>query len=87
MNKTETYSSIRPMGAGPSLLIFATAACLMWCVTRFAIPWLSLTAGMETVFWWFVAAGTGVFLPLILTSVFTGLTSSGPYTPGEDKPA
>lgn len=75
------------MGAGLSLLIVGAVACLLWCVTRFAIPWLSWTAGMETVFWWFVAAGTGVFLPLILTSVFTGLTSSGPYTPGEDKPA
>ena len=87
MNKTETDPPLRPMGAGLSLLILGTAACLLWFVTRFAIPWLSQTTGMETVFWWFVAAGTGVFLPLILTAVFIGLAGSGPYTPGEDKPA
>jgi membrane protease YdiL (CAAX protease family) len=66
--KNNSEPHLRPMGAGLSLLIFGTAAGWLWVITRLAIPALSRMTGWETVLWWFIAAGLGVFLPLMVVA-------------------
>lgn len=58
------------LGFVGSFSIYLAAAVLMFVLTHFLIPCLSETTGMETVFYWFVVAGSGVFTPLIITGLF-----------------
>lgn len=53
-----------------SFSIYLAAAALMFVLTHFLIPYLSKTIGMETIFFWFVVAGAGIFTPLIITGLF-----------------
>ncbi|KAB2868561.1 MAG: CPBP family intramembrane metalloprotease [Bacteroidales bacterium] len=42
----------------------------MFLLTKYAIPFMSSVTGQETVLFWFIIAGLGVFLPLIITGYF-----------------
>lgn len=57
------------MGMGYSFAVYLPAALLMFVLTRYLIPYLSTVSGQETVLFWFVVGGIGIFLPLIIIAV------------------
>lgn len=59
----------KKLGFVGSFTIYLSAATLMFVMTHFLIPFLSETTGMETIFFWFVVAGAGIFTPLIITGL------------------
>ena len=60
---------LRKLGFVGSFAIYLSAATLMFVMTHFLIPFLSETTGMETIFFWFLVAGAGIFTPLIITGL------------------
>jgi membrane protease YdiL (CAAX protease family) len=60
---------LKGLGLIPSFAIFIPAAVLVFFMTGYVIPYLSKLTGQETVFSWFIVAGLGIFLPLIITAV------------------
>lgn len=52
-----------------TLIIFASASCILYLVTNYLIPYLSKITGQETVLFWFLCGGCLVFLPLGLTAI------------------
>ena len=65
MDNTE---QLKGLGAPKSLFIFGAAGLILYFETYFLIPWLSKTTGVETVVFWFLVAGFGMFLPLLLVA-------------------
>ncbi len=65
--KTET--TIKKLGFWGSFAIYVPAAILMFCLTKYLIPYLSKITGQETILFWFIVAGLGIFLPLIITGL------------------
>ena len=59
-------NSIPGIGFKDSFLIFGGASLLLILETKFLIPYLSRVTGWETVIFWFIVAGLGIFLPLLL---------------------
>jgi membrane protease YdiL (CAAX protease family) len=59
---------LKGLGACKSLFIFGTAGLILYLETNFLIPWLSKTTGIEPVIFWFLVAGLGMFLPLLLVA-------------------
>lgn len=53
-----------------SLLIFCTAAFVLFIETHLLIPYLSQKSGQEPVVFWFLIAGLGMFLPMLIASFF-----------------
>lgn len=76
----DTKITIKKLGLLASFAIFIPAAILMYCMTKFMIPYLSEKTGQETILFWFIIAGLGIFLPLIITGlvilIIEGLTIS-----------
>ena len=68
------------LGLTSSFAIYIPAALLMYVLTNYLIPYLSKTTGQETILFWFIVAGLGVFTPLIIAGVmilkFEGLKFS-----------
>jgi membrane protease YdiL (CAAX protease family) len=62
-------TEMKKMGLIPSFAVFISASLLMFLLTKYLIPCLSLITGQETILFWFIVAGLGVFLPLIITGV------------------
>lgn len=62
-------AKIRKLGFIGSFAIYVPAAILMFCLTKYLIPYLSKVTGQETILFWFIVAGLGIFLPLILTGL------------------
>ena len=62
-------TEIKKLGLFDSFLIYIPAAILMFCLTKYLIPYLSKTTGQETILFWFIVAGLGIFLPLIITGI------------------
>jgi len=62
-------TEIKKLGLFDSFLIYIPAAILMFCLTKYLIPYLSRTIGQETILFWFIVAGLGIFLPLIITGI------------------
>lgn len=60
---------IKPLGLFYSYIIYFSAALLMFVLTKYAIPYLSNRTGQETILFWFIVAGLGIFTPLIVTGV------------------
>lgn len=60
---------MKKLGLAGSLAVYVPASILMYCMTSYLIPWLSRTTGQETILFWFIVAGLGIFLPLIVTGV------------------
>ena len=65
----ETKTEIKKLGFLGSFAIYIPAAILMYCMTKFLIPYLSRETGQETIFFWFIVAGLGIFTPLIITGI------------------
>lgn len=55
------------LGLLGSFAIYIPAALLMYCLTRYLIPYLSHVTGQERVLFWFLVAGLGIFMPLLIT--------------------
>lgn len=60
---------MKKLGLAGSLAVYVPASILMYCMTSYLIPFLSSTTGQETILFWFIVAGLGIFLPLIITGV------------------
>jgi membrane protease YdiL (CAAX protease family) len=63
----ELNMEVKKLGIAGSLAVYIPAAILIYCLTKYLIPFLSKVKGQETIFWWFLVAGLGVFTPLIIT--------------------
>lgn len=61
---------IKKLGFIRSFAIYIPAAILMYGITKYLIPYLSLVSGQETIFFWFIVAGLGIFTPLIITGLW-----------------
>ena len=64
-----TESKIKKLGIISSFAIYIPAALLMFVLTKYLIPFLSEVTGQETILFWFIVAGLGIFTPLILTGI------------------
>ncbi|HPN37936.1 MAG TPA: CPBP family glutamic-type intramembrane protease [Melioribacteraceae bacterium] len=53
-----------------SSAIYISASLLLYFQTHYVIPYLSSVSSEETILFWFVVAGLGVFLPLVLVGLF-----------------
>ncbi len=62
-------SQTRQMGFSQSFSIYIPAALFLFIETKYLIPFLSDNTGQETVLFWFIVAGLGIFLPLVITAV------------------
>ncbi len=60
---------MKKLGFPGSFAIYIPAAILMYGLTKYLIPFLSAATGQETVLFWFIVAGLGIFTPLILTGI------------------
>ncbi|MCK4661599.1 MAG: CPBP family intramembrane metalloprotease [Bacteroidales bacterium] len=60
---------LRKMGLLHSFSIYILAAFLLFSLTKYLIPFLSEKTGQETILFWFIIAGLGIFLPLIVTAI------------------
>lgn len=63
-------NEIKGIGLLNSFLIFGSAAILLAVETQFLIPLLSRRTGIETVIFWFLVAGLGLFLPMLILAFF-----------------
>lgn len=61
-----TDIKLKKLGLFPSILIYVGAALLMFLQTAYVIPYLSRISGQETILFWFIVAGLGIFTPLII---------------------
>ena len=66
----ETKTEIKKLGLIGSFAIYVPASILMFCMTKYLIPYLSNLTGQETILFWFIVAGLGIFTPLIVTAIF-----------------
>ncbi len=60
---------LKPMGFKVSILIYISAAVLIFTLTRFLIPFLNKVTGWEIILFWFLIAALGIFIPLILLGI------------------
>ncbi|MCZ7557477.1 MAG: hypothetical protein M5R41_13845 [Bacteroidia bacterium] len=72
--------SLPPMSISQSRVIFIIAAAALLLHTQLFIPWLSEAAGIEIIVSWFLCAGLGVFLPLLIAA-WVLLEREGPLRP------
>ncbi|MFC1558042.1 CPBP family intramembrane glutamic endopeptidase [candidate division KSB1 bacterium] len=61
--------TLQGIGFLKSLAIFGAASIVLILETHFLIPYLSGITGWEPVIFWFIVAGLGIFLILLLTAV------------------
>jgi len=61
--------NIKKLGIIGSFAIYIPAAILMYRMTKYLIPYLSHVTGQETILFWFIVAGLGIFTPLIITGL------------------
>ncbi len=57
---------LQKLGWFASFAIFIAAAILMYVLTTYLIPYLSESTGQETIVFWFIVGGLGIFTPLII---------------------
>lgn len=60
---------IKPLGWLGSFAVYIPAAILMVVLTKYMIPFLSRISGQETILFWFITGGLGIFTPLIITGI------------------
>ena len=60
---------LKKLGLAASFAIYIPAAILMFGLTKYLIPYLSQITGQETILFWFIVGGLGIFLPLIITGI------------------
>lgn len=69
-------TKLKKLGLVKSFAIYISAAILMYCLANYLIPYLSIVTGHETILIWFLVAGLGVFVPLVITGIII-LNSEG----------
>ena len=73
-------TTLKPLGFAGSVVIFGIASAILTFETHYLIPLFSRITGWETVVFWFIFAGLGMFLPLLIASYIfirrEGLTCS-----------
>jgi len=69
MINMETKTKLKKLGFIKSFAIYIPAAILMYCLTKYLIPYLSKVSGQETILFWFIVGGLGIFVPLIITGI------------------
>jgi membrane protease YdiL (CAAX protease family) len=67
--KMVSNQHIRKLGILGSFAIYIPASLLMFFLTKYLIPYLSKTTGQETILFWFIIGGLGIFTPLIITAL------------------
>lgn len=65
----KTPAPLKKLGLFASFAMYIPAAILMYVMTTYLIPYLSKTTGQETILFWFIVAGLGIFTPLIVTGI------------------
>lgn len=60
---------MKPLGWIQTITIFGAAGLLLFLCTRVAVPYLVIEQGLDPLFSWFVAAGVGVFMPLLVSAI------------------
>jgi membrane protease YdiL (CAAX protease family) len=65
----ETQKTIKRMGLLKSFSLFIPAALILMVETHYLIRYLSRRTGQETILFWFIVAGVGMFLPLLLAAL------------------
>lgn len=60
---------LKPLRLFPSTMIFVSAAVLLWIMTHLCIPFLMEVTGWESIIFWFICGGLGVFTPLIVAGI------------------
>ena len=65
----ETKTELKKLGFVGSFAIYVPAAMLLYFSTNYLIPFLSRITNQETILFWFIVAGLGVFTPLIITAI------------------
>ena len=65
----ESKIEIKKLGFLGSFAIYIPVAILMYCMTKYLIPFLRRVTGQETILFWFIVAGLGIFTPLIITGI------------------
>lgn len=60
---------LKKLGLFSSFSIFISASFLMYLLTKYLIPYLSKTTGQESILFWFIVAGLGIFTPLIILGI------------------
>jgi membrane protease YdiL (CAAX protease family) len=65
----ETQPKLKKLGFIGSFVIYIPAATLVYCLTKYLIPCLSIATGQETILFWFIVSGLGIFTPLIITGL------------------
>jgi membrane protease YdiL (CAAX protease family) len=65
----EVEIKIKKLGFLSSFAIYIPAAILMYCLTKYLIPFLSNVTGQETILFWFIVGGLGIFTPLIISGI------------------
>ena len=63
-------NNIKGIGLLHSFLIFGIASTALVLETQFLIPFLSKRTGLEPIIFWFIVAGLGIFLPLLVLAYF-----------------
>jgi membrane protease YdiL (CAAX protease family) len=69
MMHIDNQRTIKRMGLLKSFSILIPAALILMVETRYLIPYLSHKTGQETILFWFIVAGVGMFLPLLLAAL------------------
>jgi len=76
----ENNPQLKKLGLAGSFAIYIPAAILMFGLTKYLIPYLSEITGQETILFWFIVGGLGIFTPLIIAGFiilkFEGFTIS-----------
>lgn len=60
---------LRKMGLAASFAVYIPAALLMYLMTHCLIPYLRGVTGQESIVFWFIVGGLGIFTPLIITGI------------------
>jgi membrane protease YdiL (CAAX protease family) len=63
-------NEMKRIGLLYSTLIFGIASILLFFETHLIIPFLSEQTGLEPILFWFLVAGLGMFLPLVVLAYF-----------------
>ena len=71
---------MKPLRLMPSTLIFVSAAMLLGVMTHLCIPFFSEVTGLESIIFWYICGGLGVFTPLIIAGVMMLRKEGGKFT-------
>lgn len=69
MVKMVTNTELKKLGLIGSFSIYIPAALLMYFFTNYLIPYLSLITNQESILFWFIVGGLGIFTPLIIIGI------------------